>query len=520
MKREMRWLAILCAFLLCMAPAMAEMKETAQQGEPEQLEEISQEEARAGVELLLNAAAGLDFADNYRQWRALEGEELAARQREMAVYRANMRVFLLEALCPQDENWALPEDGELALMRDENGELPEDGELALVRDENGELPEDGDLTLMQEANEALAEDGELMPDLQGENTLPEKDTENEDLRAEEIAEQGISGEEILPVIAQTAQEAFAHLSETEPGREYLEKMAELGCTDAQSCLEMTRKWVGAWLLGIDGQALREINDDYAYWLLGPQTKIDYPVVQGEDNDFYLNRLFNGRRNSCGTLFVDYRNLPDLQDPNTLIYGHHMRNDSMFGSLTDYEQNGYFEAHPYLLMVTDGEVYLLEALAGYTTSRDDHCYDIAISGDEDFAAFVEEARAKSDFESQVEAAPGDRLVTLSTCAYAFENARYILIARLTPVAARIEAETADGLGRAKAKTEIEQTKEAGYASFFFIGFTRTANRLSLQEKAVARTGGLCKNHADVSGFYKNNSVVSILADVLWQKSRLF
>ena len=158
------------------------------------------------------------------------------------------------------------------------------------------------------------------------------------------------------------------------------------------------------------------------------------MVQGADNSRYLHRLFNGEHNACGTLFIDYRNLGDFQDPNTLLYGHHMRNGSMFKAITYYADQAYFDSHPFMLIVTPERRYLLELFAGYTTSKSDHCYDIAISDESDMAAFVEEALGKSNFTADVEIKGGDRLVTLSTCAYAFENARYIAIGRLNELKA--------------------------------------------------------------------------------------
>ena len=83
----------------------------------------------------------------------------------------------------------------------------------------------------------------------------------------------------------------------------------------------------------------------------------------------------------------------------------------------------------MLMMSAEEIFLLEVFAGYTTSDKDHCYDIAISGEEDMAAFIREAERKSDFDSGVLVKTTDRLVTLSTCSYLFEDARYIVIGRI-------------------------------------------------------------------------------------------
>ena len=230
--------------------------------------------------------------------------------------------------------------------------------------------------------------------------------------------------------------AFRAMSNNEEGRKYLDQLYLLGAEDEETCLELTRSCFQVWLSEIEPQRLRAMNEDYLFWLYAPDSPIDYPVVQGTDNAYYLHRLFDGEINSAGTLFADYRNLPTLEDPNTLVYGHHMRNDSMFGSLDWYEKQEYYESHPYMLLVGEDEIDLIELFAGYTTKSDDECYDIAISDEKDLLEFTETAKRKSDFISDTEIMKNDRLITLSTCAYAFQNARYIVIGRLLPTWRRI------------------------------------------------------------------------------------
>lgn len=244
----------------------------------------------------------------------------------------------------------------------------------------------------------------------------------------------------LPIY--TGEDSFAAFAETQAGQEYLARLESMGGTDMDSCMAVTRSLCEAWMAEVDHAMLSEMNGDYRCWLYAPGTQIDYPIVQCGDNSHYLKRLLNGERNSAGTLFIDYRNLPDFQDPNTLIYGHHMRNDSMFGTLTDYAKQAYYEEHPVMLVMAEKEIFLLEIFAGYTTSDRDHCYDIAISDEEDMAAFIDEAVRKSDFVSGVQVRTTDRLVTLSTCAYTFEAARYVLIGRIVPVRAAEMEEAED------------------------------------------------------------------------------
>lgn len=216
------------------------------------------------------------------------------------------------------------------------------------------------------------------------------------------------------------------------GGDYAEMMAEVGGVDAETALEASRAICAQWMAEVEHAALKEINGDYVFWIYSADSPIDYPVVQGEDNSTWLHRLFNGGRNAAGTLFVDYRNLEGFQDPNTLIYGHHMRNDSMFGTLTDYGEQAYFDAHPWFVVLSAEGNYIVEAMAGYVTNRNDHCYDIAISDEADFKDFVDAAMQKTDFQFGANAASGDRLITLSTCAYVFDNARYIVIGKMNEI----------------------------------------------------------------------------------------
>ncbi|MBQ7139099.1 MAG: class B sortase [Clostridia bacterium] len=214
------------------------------------------------------------------------------------------------------------------------------------------------------------------------------------------------------------------------GQAYLAMAASFGALDAEGCMAVTQAVVQRWLAEIDHEQLAGINSDYQFWLYAAGTPIDYPVVQCGNNSYYMDRMFNRKANKAGTLFVDYRNLPDFADPNTLIYGHHMRDSSMFHSLTDYESRGFFEAHPWMVVVRADEILLIEVFAGYVTDGRDHCYDIALSDEGDMGEFVAAAKEKSNFDAHVEIdCARDHLVTLSTCAYNFENARYVVIGRL-------------------------------------------------------------------------------------------
>ena len=157
------------------------------------------------------------------------------------------------------------------------------------------------------------------------------------------------------------------------------------------------------------------------------TNIDYPVVQGEDNEYYLSHLPNDKKNQMGSIYLDYRN-KNFSDDNTIIYGHNMQNDTMFGTLQDYKKQEYYDEHKIMYLFTPDKQYKIELFAGYTIPVESDIYDMAKLDQED----IEEAMRKSDFKSDVIVSAEDKIITLSTCAYEYEGARYIVMGMLHEV----------------------------------------------------------------------------------------
>ena len=179
---------------------------------------------------------------------------------------------------------------------------------------------------------------------------------------------------------------------------------------------------------VDFDVLLEKNEDIVGWLYSEDTPINLPVAQSSDNDYYLRRLIDGTGNNSGTLFVDYRNDRTFSDRNTIIYGHNMKNKEMFGTLPNYKEQSYFDEHPMMWLLTlDGD-YKIELVAGYVTPTSSDVYSFEQS-EEDVLAMVQQAVEKSTFHTDLEINPGDRFLTLSTCSYEYDNARYVLIGRM-------------------------------------------------------------------------------------------
>ncbi len=182
---------------------------------------------------------------------------------------------------------------------------------------------------------------------------------------------------------------------------------------------------------IDFAALKEINPDVTAWLAAGDGRIDYPVVRGKDNDYYLSHLFNGERNKLGAIFMDCRSSGDFSDRNTIIYGHKMKDGSMFASLSNYKDQAYYDGHPDMMLYTPGGNYKIELFAGTVTDGSYESVRFNFKDDADFLNYIDSLKESSTFRSGTEVTAGDRIITLCTCSYEFDNARYALFGKLTP-----------------------------------------------------------------------------------------
>ena len=182
---------------------------------------------------------------------------------------------------------------------------------------------------------------------------------------------------------------------------------------------------------VDFSELKEINSDIVAWLYCPDTVIDYALLQGSDNNYYLNHNSDGNYNSYGSLFLDYRCAADFSDSNTVIYGHNMQNGTMFGSLKLYRDSEYYEDHSVMYLVTPEHSWRLDVMCGFLHTVDMSLYDLPAEGDT-VEGIVWTGLARSTFETSLRPREGDSYVTLSTCAYDYDGARYAIVCRMTEI----------------------------------------------------------------------------------------
>lgn len=184
-------------------------------------------------------------------------------------------------------------------------------------------------------------------------------------------------------------------------------------------------------INVDFETIWQENKDVIAWIYSPYTEINYPVAQSYDNSKYLRMRLDGKYSVGGTIFLDYRNSGDFSDPNSIIYGHFMRNGTMFGSLQDYKDQKYYDEHPFMWLITPDKTYRIDILSGFVTPSDSEIYNY-ISNNGKLDEYLSQTGNKSNFVSNADLDGAERVVTLSTCSHDYKDARYVVIGSLTEV----------------------------------------------------------------------------------------
>lgn len=197
------------------------------------------------------------------------------------------------------------------------------------------------------------------------------------------------------------------------------------------------------LRNMDFAALREVNSDVLGWILIPNTVISYPLVQGDDNQYYLKHTWKKWTSAVGAIFLEYQNSPDFSDFNTIIYGHRMNNGSMFASLKNYKKQSYWAAHPYVYITDDNGSHKYEIFAAYEVSTAGTTYQIGFSGDASKQAFLDYCLGQSVIDTGITPTVHDKILTLSTCTGNGHATRWVVQARLKGVAPSDSAAEAAG-----------------------------------------------------------------------------
>lgn len=182
---------------------------------------------------------------------------------------------------------------------------------------------------------------------------------------------------------------------------------------------------------VDFAELQEnVNEDIYAWIYIPDTKIDYPVLQHPtDNYYYLNYNLDGSKGYPGCIYTEDYNTKDFTDPNTVIYGHNMKNGTMFAGLHRFEDSKFFEEHPYVYIYTQEGLLVYEIFAAYESGNEHILYNNDFTDRDVFLKYLAkiftDRTMNGNIDGEVEVTAGNRIITLSTCVANKSDRRYLV-----------------------------------------------------------------------------------------------
>ena len=184
---------------------------------------------------------------------------------------------------------------------------------------------------------------------------------------------------------------------------------------------------------LDWAAIREINPDIYAWICIPGTEVDYPILQHPtDDSYYLNYNMNGTRGYPGCIYTERLNRKDFTDFDTVVYGHNMRNDSMFATLHNFEDKTFLDSNPYVYIYTGDEVLVYEIFAAYTGGNEHILYANDFTNEAGRQSYLDSI-AKSNYMNanlrDTELTTESHILTLSTCVQGHAQNRYLVQAVL-------------------------------------------------------------------------------------------
>lgn len=178
---------------------------------------------------------------------------------------------------------------------------------------------------------------------------------------------------------------------------------------------------------VDFEALQKLNSDVVAWIRFEEpSEINYPVVKGKDNEEYLTRTFEKNDNKLGTLFIDMDNSKEFTDMNTFIYGHNMKNGSMFAKLMKYKEEQYYKDNPYFYIYTpDGKEAKYQIYSAGVVKDTSDNYKKTYAAEGEFQAYLDTLKSSSLYDTGAQVDVNSNLVSLSTCTNVKDDERFLV-----------------------------------------------------------------------------------------------
>lgn len=183
---------------------------------------------------------------------------------------------------------------------------------------------------------------------------------------------------------------------------------------------------------VDFEALKKINPDVVGWIRFENMDISYPIVHRTDNDYYLTHSFDKQEIKCGSIFMEAENAADFSDDNTFIYGHNMKDKSMFAKLNQFRDEQIYKENPEFLIYTENGIYRYSIFSCYVaeTSWDSFSYQFA--SDEAYGEWLATVKDRSLYDTGITPKQEQKTVTLMTCTSAGDNYRFLVHGTLTEI----------------------------------------------------------------------------------------
>lgn len=176
---------------------------------------------------------------------------------------------------------------------------------------------------------------------------------------------------------------------------------------------------------VDFASLKEKNEDVVGWIYFENIDINYPIMQGTDNDYYLHHTFDRVTNPSASIFMDYENSSDFSDENTVIYGHNMRDKSMFAKLNNYREEEYYKESAYFWIFTKTGSYRYKIFSAHVVSDTGKEYTISFEDKSSYQDFLDGLVSSSLYDTGLKPTSKENIVSLSTCTSSSPSDRFVV-----------------------------------------------------------------------------------------------
>lgn len=180
---------------------------------------------------------------------------------------------------------------------------------------------------------------------------------------------------------------------------------------------------------VDFNSLRLKNPDVVGWIYIESIELSYPVMQGKDNEYYLTHTWDRQEVFAASIFMDYRNYPDFKDFNTIIYGHNMKDGTMFHNIQYCMEPEHYEKSPYIWILTPDGDYKYEIFSEYDTRYDSDTYTIFDGPGESLEEYIRKMQEQSLWKTEIKLGKKEHILTLSTCNGADDLRRIVQARRI-------------------------------------------------------------------------------------------